>query len=228
MQYEISDNVCLSSLKNFIIEKCDRYCYPNVIDYRDFCLPTNNQDNTPHCVGYTVGAYLEVEYWKRYHIPKQFNAEEIYKAGRKYKADTIDGTKIEHCLLQLKKDKVFYGSILSYIPQSVNEVRYVVHQYGITMCGLLITDEWYNLDKEFVIKESKKPKVLGRHCVLCCGYCKKGVYIQNSWGFKKWGNYGFCIVPWNMWMKQIQCCVFIKNLKFNLEKTERLLDVEKC
>lgn len=224
-QQELNEDVCLSSLKNFKINDSKDYIYPNIIDYRDFCLPTNNQRDTPHCVGYTVGGYLEINYWKTFHIPRQFKADEIYKAGRQYKPDTISGTRIEYCLLQLKSDNVFKGTIYSYIPKSVDQVKYAVHQYGPLMCGLIITDEWYDLDKEFKIKEKKKYKILGGHCVLCCGYNKNGVFIQNSWGYQKWGNYGFALVPWEMWMKQIRCCVFIKKLVFNLNKTESFLDV---
>lgn len=227
-KYKLNDDICLFGLKNFKVEEQDNFVYPNIIDYRDFCLPTDNQHNTPHCVGYTVGGYLEVNYWKRYHIPKQFNAEIIYKSGRRFKPDTMDGTRIEYCLQQLKKDKVISGSILSFKPETSNQLKYIIHQYGIMMCALKITDEWYKLDSEYRIKEKKNPKILGGHCVLCCGYSLKGVYIQNSWGFEKWGNYGFAIVPWNMWVKQIDNCVFIKNLKFNLTETEKILNDRKC
>ena len=140
----------------------------------------------------------------------------------------MDGTRIEYCLQQLKKDKVISGSILSFKPETSNQLKYIIHQYGIMMCALKITDEWYKLDSEYRIKEKKNPKILGGHCVLCCGYSLKGVYIQNSWGFEKWGNYGFAIVPWNMWVKQIDNCVFIKNLKFNLTETEKILNDRKC
>lgn len=204
-----------------------KFIYPNIIDYRDFCLPTNNQENTPHCVGYTVSGYLEVEYWKKYHIPKQFDAQKIYQAGRKYKPDTISGTKLEYSLLQLKKDNLFSGFISLFKCKTINNLKYVIHQYGCVMCALTITDEWYNLDRNYIIKKNKKHTILGGHCVLCPGYCKDGAYIQNSWGFKKWGNYGFAILPWELLIEQFDYGVFIKRFNFRPEYLENFLDESK-
>lgn len=223
-KYLLNEDVDTSCDEEIEIPNNSNFIYPNIIDYRDFCLPTNNQGNTPHCVGYTVGGYLEVEYWKRFHIPKQFNAEKLYRSGRIYKPDTINGTKIEYVLKQLKKDNLFSGFIISFKCKTIDNLKYIIHQYGCVMCALTITDEWYNLDSDYVIKANKKRKILGGHCVLCPGYCQKGIHIQNSWGYKKWGNYGFAILPWKLLLEQFDYGVFVKRFNFHEEYVRNFLN----
>lgn len=188
------------------------YRHPNIIDLRDFCLPTDNQGNTPHCVGYTVGGFLEVHNWKNTHIPRQINAEKLYDLGRKYKADTRTGTRLEYVLSQLKTDGFIKGT-----PKKIEtkDIKYFIHQYGVVMCAFYITNEWYSLDRKYRIKEKKTPKTLGGHCVLGCGYCEDGLYIQNSWGYKKWGNYGFAIVPWNLVYKQLSYSMCVDGIELS-------------
>lgn len=188
---------------------------PNVIDLRDFCLATNNQYNTPYCVGYSVASYLEIYNWKNTHIPVQLDAQKIYKCGREYKADTISGTKPEYCLLKLLEYDVFSGEIIKF--ESIiniynpDTLKMMVHTNGALIVGFDITDEWYDI-KDGIIQQKSAPQRLGLHCVLCCGYCKDGVYIQNSWGIKEWGHYGYAILPWKLLINQFCYGIFVKNL----------------
>lgn len=191
---------------------------PNFIDLRDFCLSTNNQYNTPYCVGYSVAAYFEVFLWKKTHIPRQLNAEKIYKVGREYKADTMSGTRPEYCLYGLENKGFFTGEVIKfqslinvYTPEVI---KMMVHTNGVLITGFNITDEWYCI-KDGKIECKKDPKELGMHCVLCCGYCDKGLYIQNSWGIKEWGNYGYAILPWELVTKQFCYGVFVYSLIIN-------------
>ena len=205
----------------------DKYRFPNFIDHRDFCLPTNNQRNTPHCVGYTIAGYFEIEYWKKTHIPKQFLADKIYQVGRETLADSISGTKLEYCLHGLKSSKYYDGQTILFSSGIYIEetIKSFIHTYGQAMMAFQITDEWYSLNSKAIIKEKKRPKNLGGHCVLCCGYNMDGIYIQNSWGYQKWGNYGFALVPWSLVMKQFRYGIVINNLSFNDDKiTEILFD----
>lgn len=225
MKYYKNDDVDVLNQKiNFFVPDV-KYRSPNFIDHRDFCLPTNNQRNQPNCVGYTVAAYLEVEYWRRFHIPKQFPANSIYKIGRRYKPDTMTGTKLEYCLNGMKEKEIYKGDILLFSSKDykIDVVKYYCHRYGYFMSAFDITDEWYNLSWKDVIKEKSKPQHLGGHCVFCCGYCFDGMYIQNSWGYDGWGNYGYAIVPWNIVCRQFQYGAVIENFEFNIEKTEDLI-----
>ena len=208
--YNLDSDVDVSSSKKRSKIDTSKYRCPNVIDLRDFCLPTNNQGNTPHCVGYTVAGFLEVHNWMNTHIPVQFNAEKLYEYGRKYKTDSMSGTRLEYVLEQLKTENIISGSYIRVDPLNI---KYFIHQYGVLMGAFYVTDEWYTLSKKHIIKEKKSPKKLGGHCVLCCGYCMDGSYIQNSWGYEKWGNYGFAIVPWNLVGKQLSYAIGINNLK---------------
>jgi hypothetical protein len=196
---------------------------PNVIDLRDLCLSTNNQHNTPYCVGYSVASYLEVNNWKNTHIPIQLDAQKIYRCGREYKADTISGTKPEYCILNLIDNDVLSGDIVKF--QSLVNIynpdvlKMMIHSNGVIITGFEITDEWYNVHSGIITKKNN-PKKLGLHCVLCCGYCDDGIYIQNSWGIKEWGYYGYAILPWELLITQFCYGVFIKNLviKDNIKK----------
>lgn len=221
MKYKL-DNVDVS-IDCSVFQPNSLYRTPSFIDLRDFCLPTNNQGNTPHCVGYTVAAYFEVENWKKTHIPVQFDASKIYSIGRQYKADTPAGTKLEYCLLGLRHKNVFIGEICSFSAidtDMVDAVKCHVHTNGVLMCAFNITDEWFDLSWKNIIKPSKNFHILGGHCVLCCGYNQDGMYIQNSWGYDQWGNYGFAIVPWKLVPKQLNYCVFIRDFEICKENME--------
>jgi hypothetical protein len=174
-------------------------------------------------VGYSVAAYLEVHNWKTTHFPKQLNAELIYKCGREYKADTISGTKPEYCLINLKQKNVFCGEIVKFQSfvnmYTCDVIKSMVHQYGVLIMGFNVTDKWFDL-KDGIIQINKQPNVLGLHCVLCCGYCKDGLYIQNSWGIKEWGHYGYAILPWELLTTQFCYGVYVDDLKINNTQLE--------
>ena len=224
----LNSDVDTSAVANFWIDDYDKnFVYPDKIDYRDFCLPTGNQGDTPHCVGYTVAGYFEVNYWKKYHIPKQFNSQKIYQFGREYKADTIEGTKLEYSLISLLHF-LYTGRIYTIVPRSIENLKYITHQYGCMMLAMKITDEWYDLTRDGYIKRHKKPYIIGGHCVLCCGYCKDGIYIQNCWGYEKWGNYGFAVIPWDLALSQIDYVVFIDNFNFMDNMIGRFLNESGC
>jgi len=218
-RYLINRDVDVQCTSKRVFVSKDNACYPNVISLRDLCLPTNDQGNTPHCVGYTVAAYLEVENWKRTGVPVQFNAELIYKYGRQYKPDTISGTKIEYCFSGMETNDVCSGQ-LNVFSGNCDVVRSYVHRYGCFMSAFSVTDEWFNVSMFNVVKVSKKPKKLGGHCVLCCGYNKTGIYVQNSWGYQDWGNYGFATIPWKLVEEQFCYGVVVDNLQFgkNIEE----------
>lgn len=196
------------------------YAFPKRVDFRDMCLPTDNQGDTPHCVGFSVAGYLEVKYWQQFHKPCQFPAHDIYNEAKKIDGDSEDGSTIENGFEGAKKLGLFTGSIKTFEPWTLN-VRFQLHKYGIFSGAFMITDEWYNVSSRTgMIKPSKNPEVLGGHAVLVCGYNENGIFIQNSWGYKEWGKYGFAILPWSMVPLQLVYGVVIDNIKLaNLQVT---------
>lgn len=223
-KYQIND-VDVKNTSNEFFVLNDKYRTPNVIDHREFCLPTDNQLDTPHCVGYTIAAYLEIKYWKDNHIPLQFPADKIYQFGRSYKCDSISGTRLEYCLEELKNKEIFNGELLTFstMIDLKMTIKCFIHKYDCVMGAFNITDEWYKLNRYDIIKEKRNPTQLGGHCVLCCGYNKDGIYVQNSWGYEDWGSYGFGIIPWDMVQKQFQYGVVIDNFSFNYPKVKEIL-----
>ena len=227
--FQLSDDINVENASCVSINKSLQYRHPNIIDHRDFCLPTNDQGTMPNCVGYTVAAFFEIKYWKHFHVPVQFPAQKIYQLGRKYKCDSIAGTRIEYCLESLKSLNVFDGEIYKFCCDENDycDFKCMLHECDSLMCAFTITDEWYSLNRKYIIKEKSNPKKLGGHCVLCCGYCDDGIYIQNSWGYKNWGNYGFGLLPWNLVYKQLNYTVAIRNFNLNENAMEIFLSETK-
>lgn len=214
MKYCLNDiNVSAPSNTAQSVLELTKYKFPRIIDSRELCLPTNNQGVTPHCVGFSVAGYLEVEYWKKYHYPKQFPADDIYRSAKQLDPSSEDGTTIEFGFLGAKKLNLFRGDIKTFEPWEDN-IKFQLHKYGIFCGAFLITDEWYDISWfTGQIKKHRKPKTLGGHAVLVCGYNEDGIFIQNSWGYNSWGKYGFAILPWELTKNQLAYGVVIDNIE---------------
>lgn len=212
------DNIGINKPSTFTADSVlslSKYKFPRVIDSRDLCLPTNNQGDTPHCVGFSVAGYLEVEFWKRYHYPKQFPAHDIYKSAKEIEQDSNDGTTIELGFSGAKKLNLFDGEIKTFEPW-IDNIKFQLHKYGIFCGAFEITNEWYDISWfSGKIKIYRKPEILGGHAVLVCGYNDDGIYIQNSWGYNSWGKYGFAMLPWELVQKQLIYGVVIDNIIVN-------------
>lgn len=223
-KYELNTDINVSQPKAFTAENTKlKYRFPNVVDSRDLCLPTNNQGKTPHCVGFSVAAYLEVEYWKQFHYPVQFPADKIYEEAKKIDPSKEDGTTIEYGFDGAKRLKLFDGEIKTFEPWTSN-VRFQLHKYGIFCGAFLVTNEWYDVSRRSgIISTKRRPKVLGGHAVLVCGYNEDGIFIQNSWGYEEWGKYGFAILPWNLVVQQLVYGVVIDNIKMKLFENETVV-----
>lgn len=216
-KYQLDNDVCVSKPKKFTAENTRLvYTFPRSIDFRDMCLPTNDQRKTPHCVGYSVSGYLEVEYWRRFHIPLQFPANKIYEEAKKIEGNNEEGTTIELGFDAAKKLNYFCGDVKTVEPWKAN-IKFQIHKYGICCGAFQVTDEWYDVgSRSGIIQSKRKPKILGGHAVLICGYNDDGIYIQNSWGYQEWGKYGFAILPWDMVKTQMVYGVVIDNLSMKL------------
>lgn len=65
------EEALLATPRNFVA--------PRKVDFRDMCLKTSDQGQTPHCTGYSTAGYIEVQNWRRKHYPEQIDGDSIYK-----------------------------------------------------------------------------------------------------------------------------------------------------
>ena len=82
-------------------------------------------------------------------------------------------------------------------------VKYAIHKFGCCLLGLNITEEWYHCSPSKDTISDTASKFIGGHAVLCCGYNREGVIIQNSWG-ESFGEYGYVTIKWKAFLQQFQ------------------------
>lgn len=185
------------------------YVYPKKLDFRDACLQSSNQDNTPHCAGYSMAGYVEINKWRERHYPEQFDGDAIYREAKKLdKHPEVQGTWIEYAA-QAAINLGFINGEIKQIGRSREDIKCAIHSYWACVVGFNITNEWNMVNGYGVIKNlGDKAILVGGHAVLLCGYSDEGVYIQNSWG-TKWGLYGFALLSWEQVDKQLRGGVVI-------------------
>jgi len=186
-----------------IVLTAQKFTAPRKIDSRDMLVTSSNQGQTPHCVGYSTAGYCEYYHWKNEHYPKQLDGDAIYAKAKKYdKSPQVKGTWPKFGVQAAVKLGLITGKG-KYIPNTRNDVKFALHQYGVCIAGFMITDEWNKVAKiNGIISDFGNRAVKrGGHCVLICGYDESGVYIQNSWG-EGWGLHGFGMLKWKQFDRQ--------------------------
>ncbi len=184
--------------------------YPLKIDNRQLCSPTDYQGDKPWCVGYSCAQLLEAYIWKYTGVLKNLDAAQIYaKAKAKDGKLNVGGTYVDlglNCAMSIVNNELIkkWFMVKTLRDQNPNKLKRVIHMNDLAIAGFAITDAWYNLPSDFIVRDTGKD--IGGHAVLICGYDETGVYIQNHWG-KGWGAMGFCILPWNLYQHQLmQLC----------------------
>jgi hypothetical protein len=203
-QERIDPNKVILPKKTFIA--------PNRIDHRDLCLPTDYQGNTSECVGYTVAGYLEVKHWQKKHFPIQYDASAIYAEAKRIDPFDEEGTQLQYGIQAAKNIGYIKGDPY-YIGASEKSLKFAILEYGVCLGAFNITSAW-NIQNKMTgrIAEKYYSQFIGGHAVLICGYDKEGVYIHNSWG-KRWGTYGFGLLPWASFKKQFVYGAVIENIE---------------
>lgn len=178
---------------------------------------------THNCAGYTAAGYIEYYNWKTFHYPAQVDGDEIYAEAKKIDNYSGDGTNlisvsqasINLNIIKGVPKRISYDSVnrsnLSPHEKLIISAKFSLHKYGVVMAGFLITNEWDWVDKRngFIRDLGDKAIGNGGHAVLLCGYDNDGVYIQNSWG-EDWGHYGFAILKWEQYCRQIMQAMVIE------------------
>ncbi len=193
--------------------------YPVSMDMRDLVLQTEDQGMTSQCAAYTATSWLESVMWRRTGKPVHYDPQVLYDHAK-----TIDGMAGEEgtTLNAILESIIDLGWITGC---SKNDIRYIynanqlkraIHRYGTCLLGFEITDAWYkHLGK--LVMDNYEGNIEGGHAVICTGYNRVGVYIQNSWG-EQWGKYGFACIPWACFNRQFMQGGVIRNCLNDLEE----------
>ena len=179
-----------------IVLASEKFIAPRKIDFRDMLLPSNDQGQTPHCVGYSTAGCCEFWHWKKNHFPKQFDGDAIYKEAKKLDGSpNANGTWPKYGVQAAMNLGLIKGTS-KYISSSINDIKFTLHEHGVFIGGFMITTDWNFVDKKTgMIKNTPGAKTRGGHAVAIAGYSDSGLYIQNSWS-ADYGIHGFCILGW--------------------------------
>lgn len=191
---------------------------PLKLDLRQYCSPTDNQGETPHCAAFSAAQILESLYWKETGKLIQFDAAHIYaKAKEIDNIEDIDGTYPEITLsVGLKLAKKFLQN--NYVVKKlyntrtddfIIQLKRVIHKNGFLAGGFKITEDWFKLKQGDSFLDSSRKKDIGGHCVTVVGYLKDSLIVQNSWG-KAWGANGFGRISWDVVLKELMYAAYLE------------------
>lgn len=189
------------------IVRTPQFVAPRKIDNRDLCLASSNQLQTPHCAGYSTAGYIEVQNWKKLHYPEQVNGDAIYAEAKKIDRFTGNGTYLWAAVRGANELGFVKGEGKS-VNLNRGDIKFALHEYSVCIAGFNITEDWNCVNVKDGIIRSSGATSMGGHAVLLCGYDDVGVYIQNSWG-DRWGIYGFAILRWEQFDRQLHSAMVI-------------------
>jgi len=186
----------LSMSEENMCSKTPKFVAPKKLDFRDMCLLTDDQGQTPQCAGYATAGHIEVQNWKRLNYPEQLNASKIYFEAKKLDKNNNAGTSLDSAGQAAINLGLISGKV-KLINKNIDNIKFNIHSHLTCVGGFMITNEWNFINKKtgMIADFGIKANTLGGHAVLCCGYDDKGVYIQNSWS-RTWGHFGFAVIPW--------------------------------
>ena len=194
---------------------------PLEIDNRDLCSPTDDQNITPHCAGFSCAQYLEAINWKKTGKLIQLDAHQIYaKAKLLDGSKDMDGTYLEAALKAgMNLCKFNYAKIKTFVNDETNntveQMKFILHKYDLCLIGCNITTGWYACNKQ-AYKIVHTSQSLGGHAILCCGYTQEGFIIQNHWS-KSWGAMGFAVIPYDVFKKEFLYAAWLTDLYDNID-----------
>ena len=192
-----------------LLKSPTNFVAPAKLDFRDMCIQTSNQLQTPHCAGYSTAGFIEVQNWRTLHYPEQINGDAIYDAAKKLDGYPGDGTSL-NCAAKGAINLGLINGSIEFIGRDSQKVRFAIHENCVCIGAFGITNEWNNVGRDGKIPNyGNAAKDIGGHAVLICGYDGEGIYIQNSWGVS-WGLYGFCFLSWEQFEWQFDSGAIIR------------------
>lgn len=190
-----------------------RFVAPKTIDLRDYCIETRDQGELPWCAAFTAVGFASNVIWRKTDYPTAFDPSTYYRYAKEIDGSPgQDGTTLVAVLKALLHYKVFDPEICSVkVLRSEDQVRYAIHKFGCCLLGMFITKEWYNCSQNNMAICGKSDREdVGGHAVLCCGYTRDGVIIQNSWS-SNWGSYGFALITWEEFRREFSYGAVLDN-----------------
>lgn len=203
----------------------DKPIFPLSIDNRQKLSPVDNQGNWPACVCFATCSIAEAYFWRRNGYPINFDAVQLYAHCKKVDGhpDT-EGTQLFvglECAVEdgLFGDGAVQNDIITIVSdgteKTINQVKSAVFKYDFLLGGFIITDDYYycNIRNYKITHEKGHP--VGGHCMTICGWNQEGFIIQNQWG-TKFGAKGFCILPYDLFLKEFSYASYLTNSLDNL------------
>lgn len=196
-----------------------RFVAPNTVDLRDYCSRTRDQGNKPWCAAYAAAGFASNILWRKNDYPEDIDAASIYGYAKCHdESPNSNGTTLDAALDALLEFKYFSRELCSIrMLRNTTQVKYAIHKFGCCLLGMIVTNEWYYCgSRKSTIAGKKHSENLGGHAVLCCGYNRDGVIIQNSWG-ERWGQYGFALVTWEEFEREFSYGAVIDNCLYDMK-----------
>lgn len=195
-----------------------RFIAPETVDLRDYCLKTANQGDQPWCAAYSAAGFAENILWRKTDVPSIIDAAPLYRYAKEHDGSPkTDGTTLNAALEALLDKGYFDVKECSVkVLRTAEHVKYAIHKFGCCLLGMMVTGEWYDCckAKSTISGKGGSHVTLGGHAVLCCGFTRDGVIIQNSWGVE-WGAYGFALITWNEFERRFVYGAVMDNCLYN-------------
>lgn len=197
-----------------VLSASRKFFAPARVDCRDYMTPTEDQGDKPWCAAYAVANWAESMLWRRDDTFDQIKPEWIYAYAKEHDGmPDIEGTTLTAALEALR-GSVFDRDVCKVKVVKPNRLafKYAIHKFGAIVAGFNVSEKWYECTKDNCVISELGQENYGGHAVIVCGYDWDGVYIQNSWGAKDWGNYGFAKIVWDVFEKQVVYGAVLSNV----------------
>ena len=196
-----------------------KFIAPETVDLRDYCTKTTDQGENPWCAAYSAAGLASNILWRKNDYPEEISAAELYSYAKSIDGKPMEkGTSLDAVLDALLNFGYFDKRVCSVkILRTTTQVKYAIHKFGCCLLGMMVSNEWYYCgSRKSTIAGKKHSEQLGGHAVLCCGYNRDGVIIQNSWG-ERWGQYGFALVTWEEFEREFSYGAVIDNCLYDMK-----------
>lgn len=189
---------------------CGTSDYPKTLDLRDLVLKTEDQGSTSTCAAHAATSWAEAINWRKTGKAVNLDPYKVYNYAKTIDGwPNEDGTTLPAVLESLLHFNMIANTGDIYTFNDINTLKKVIHKYGPCMVAFEVSDLWMNHGNKLVLS-GDPGESCGGHAMICVGYNKFGLLLQNSWGVN-WAKYGYCCVSWDLVRKQFQYASIIKN-----------------